>query len=58
MRRDDEQVLRDLSAQGAEIWIAPKGDKALSRARLDPIVQKFSDRAPDTAEAFHKIIGR
>lgn len=58
MHRDDEQVLRDLSAQGAEIWTAPKVEKARWRARVDPIVKKFSDQAPDTAEAFRKIIGR
>ena len=58
MRRDDEQVLRDLSAQGAEIWTAQKEDQALWRARLAPIVKRFSAQAPDTAEAFQKIIGR
>src|SRR5205807_2388341 len=36
MRRDDEQVLRDLSAQGAEIWTAQKEDQALWRARIAP----------------------
>lgn len=58
MQRDDEQVLRDLSAQGAEIWMAQKRDEPPWRARVDGIMTRFSDRAPETAKAFQKIVGR